>query len=220
MNLANALMWSPGGLPEAKKLTHGVIASSTQELGPTHVSTLHAQNNLALMMHLGGAPSRDLYRATIAGYEEQVGPSPRFTLNAKLGLALVLDDTEETEEARTLFETVVCGFEANGMEDTMPLVEAAVCLTEHKVEQGATDDQLLANLTALLDTCTACVGPVHRIAAYATSVRGMLLHRRGQLDEAEAELRVALARQQSIHGDEFVYTQKTQRRLDALLAAS
>ena len=66
MNLANVLMWLPSGLLEAKKLTQGVLSASMDELGPTHVSTLHAQNNLALMMHLDDAPSRGLYRQIIA----------------------------------------------------------------------------------------------------------------------------------------------------------
>lgn len=102
----------------------------------------------------------------------------------------------------------------------MPLVEAAVCLAEHKVEHGDTEDQLLTDLTALLDTCTRNVGPVHRISAYTASARGLLLERRGQMVEAEAELRGALATQDSIHGEEFGYTKKTQRRLELLLSGT
>jgi tetratricopeptide (TPR) repeat protein len=241
MNLGAVLMWLPGRLQEAKERTQRVITRCTEELGSDHISTLHAQNNLALIFHLTDdhASARELYRQIVASYVERVGASHRFSLNAQLGLAISMDAAEESdgtntaEEVEALLKGVVTSFEAHRLDPAaketttttttttmaMPLVEAAVYLAEHQVERGCVDDRLLEDLNKLVDAAVVNVGTLHRISAYASSARGLLLYRRGLAQEAEAEMRDALARQQRIHGEDFFYTRKTQRRLDELLAA-
>lgn len=234
MNLAAVLMWMPGRLHDAKERTQRVVERCIDELGAAHTSTLHAQNNLALILHLAGdhASAHELYRQIYATYTERFGEKHRFTLNALLGLAITMDAAAtqqgsedqanaRAEEVQVLLTAVVKGYEAKGNPDemTMPLVEAAVYLAEHQVEQGCINDHLLAKLDKLIAMALCSVGALHRISAYATSARGLLLHRRGFMAEAEAQMRDALSRQQRIHGEGFFYTRKTQHRLDELDAA-
>ena len=86
-----------------------VVRGETEQLGPSHTSTLHTKGNKAdLLEQLGrheGAMA--LYDEVIRGQTEQLGPSHTSTLRTKGNTAGVLVKLGRLAEARALYEEAI-----------------------------------------------------------------------------------------------------------------
>jgi len=157
--------FSAGRYTEALSMTRQAHAFAAGELGPDHVLTLSALNDIAVIRHLQGDSDAALPLALRAagGLERAAGPDHPETLNALANLAQVHVGRGERRQAEPLLRRVHEGRErtlgANHEATLNALLELAVFLNR---------DRRLPEIRPLLDRGAAAareaIGPESGIA--------------------------------------------------------
>ena len=111
---AGSIMFDDQGkLQEAEKMYQQALAGFKRALGPEHMSTLNAINNLGLLYRIQGKllGAEKMCQQALAGKEKALGPDHMLTLNTVHSLGLVYADQGRLQEAERMYQRALAGYE-------------------------------------------------------------------------------------------------------------
>ena len=210
-----------GELERAEVQLRRVVELCRRTLGPENDETLHALNNLALVLTDRGAweEAESIDRQVLAARRRQLGDAHPLTLTVMTNLAIVLYERGAWEEAESYYRPALAERRRVLGEEHPLTLRLARNLGALLMERGE-NDEAEALFRATLAAQTQTLGPEHVDTLNTQGNLALLLCNTRQLTEAETLARAALERSTRALGPEHPDTLWAMNTLALILDAA